>query len=77
MKAPEILEVAYSLGGELVVIKPNDLDIIKITDPAPGIVKVEYTGNITEVIVSDQMVVRYRVDTTLVEVVDMDIANVS
>jgi hypothetical protein len=77
MKAPEIVFVEYALSGEIARVSPTDPNVIKITDPAPGIVKVEYTGNITEVIVSDQMVVRYRVDTTLVEVVDMDIANVS
>lgn len=77
MKAPEVISVEYGLGGGSFTITPTDPEVIKITDPHPGIVKVEYANNITEVIVSDQMVVRYRVDNSLVEVADLDIARVS
>ena len=77
MKAPEVIAVEYGLGGESVEIKSTDPGVIKITDVEPRLTKVDYENNITEVIVSDQMVVRYRVDATLVETIDMDVARVS
>ena len=77
MKAPEVILVEYSIGGVFTTIKSTDPDVIKITDPAPGIVRVTYENNITEVIVSDQMVVRYKTDASMVETIDMDIARVS
>ena len=77
MKAPEVIFVRYGIGGADFLIKSTDPDVIKITDVEPRLTRVDYENNITEVIVSDQMVVRYRVDTSMVETIDMDIARAS
>jgi hypothetical protein len=77
MKAPEVIQVTYGLGGVVFIVKSTDPDVIKITDVEPRLTRVDYENSTTEVIVSDQMVIRYRVDASLVDAIDMDIARVS
>ena len=77
MKMPKVIQVTYGLGGQIFDILEASTNVINITDPAPGIVRVNYENNVTEVIISDQMIVKYKVDDSKIETIDMDVARVS
>ena len=78
MKTAEIIQIEYRLGDEVRKISLSvNIGVDKIILTGPGMAEILHSDGLIDMIVSDQMVLTLKADTSKIETIDMDVARVS
>lgn len=78
MKALKLISIEYRLGEFLRKFTlGSNPGIEEIMLTGPGMAEIHYTDGLVDMIVSDQMVITVKPDTSKIETIDMGIASVS